>query len=59
MATGHRLRSWRGDAAPTGCVWPGGDATKGYLRAWPVPTGWVGVETLPATDQPRDPLSNT
>jgi hypothetical protein len=43
---------------PGGCV-PGGDDNKGYLKAWPVPTGWVGVETLPATDQPRDPLSNT
>ena len=37
----------------------GGGSTKRYLRAQPVPTGWVGWEPLPAPDQPRDPLSNT
>jgi hypothetical protein len=36
-----------------------GGTIKRYLWAQPVPTGWVGWEPLPATDQLRDPLSNT
>jgi hypothetical protein len=59
MATGCGRAPGGDDAAPTGWAWPGGGDNKGYLKAWPVPTGWVGVETLPATDQLRDPLPNT